>query len=227
MLLEEVLLPDLWGGNAFHLWRSIDHVLFTIFLMTMLCTFVPRLQNSLTTVFEDMQDAAFVPHLLTLLDSYGFVADSDIRKAQDALERLLPRMSREQLDALTPLQRQTLLKPLAQSLKYTNRGTQTMVYRVRTILKALEQIGDQRELPLVEQLAAIEVRTHMDQQLQQAAAECLPYLQIRAEEQRQQTTLLRPSASASSVNSDVLLRATLPAVSAAPDEQLLRAARQE
>ena len=166
-----------------------------------------------------------IQHLLTLLASCWNIDSHDYQKAQAALERLLPRMSRGQLDALTPLQRQTLLKPLVQSLKYNNRGTQTIVYRVRIILRALEHIGGLRELPLVEQLAAIPIRTHMDQQLQQAAMECLPYLQIRAEEQRQQTTLLRPSAA--SVTGDELLRATLPATPIMPDEQLLRATRQE
>lgn len=219
-----VIAAGFMGHDAFHRWKLIDRFIMPVVVWGLLFTGAPNLKASLVSVFEDMQDAAFVPHLLTLLASYGF---ADASKAQTALERLLPGMSRGQLDALTPLQRQAFLKPLVQSLKYSNRGKESEIHHTETILWTLEQIGGKREVGLVEQLAAIPIRTDMDRRIQQAAAECLPCLQIRAEEQRLQTTLLRASATAIGDTGNDLLRATVPALSTAPQEELLRATRRE
>jgi hypothetical protein len=69
------------------------------------------------------------------------------------------------------------------------------------ILKAWEQVGDEKALPAVERLAA----GTWDSRVRAAADACLPALRQRAELARQRDTLLRP-ASAPGTGSEVLLR---------------------
>jgi len=57
--------------------------------------------------------------------------------------------------------------------------------RLLAVLEALKRVGDGTELSKVQTLAGIVVRTEKDRQLQQAAQECLPYLEARAVERKQ------------------------------------------
>jgi hypothetical protein len=106
------------------------------------------------------------------------------------------------------------------------------------IMKGLEQVGDARAIAAVEKrittplpmhllLRGLDraapgnpVRAHMER-VQQAACECLPYLQQRAEWERQRNLLLRP-AQAPDDPGAILLRPAMPAASTTPPEQLLR-----
>jgi hypothetical protein len=85
-------------------------------------------------------------------------------------------------------------------------------------LRALEQVGDETALPVVEKLA----KSAGDTQVRFAAQECLPFLQQRADQVRVEQTLLRASGPGSSA--DVLLRPASNGAEAAP-QQLLRASR--
>jgi hypothetical protein len=85
------------------------------------------------------------------------------------------------------------------------------------ILKALEQIGDERALPKVEKLAV-----SSDPKIAEAARECLPFLQERAERARQAQTLLRPASAADAVPTADLLRPAQNSVPQTDPSELLR-----
>ena len=89
------------------------------------------------------------------------------------------------------------------------------------ILKAYEQVGDARAIPLVSRLASMKPRNLHQQKLQQAARECLPLLRARVSSLEPEQTLLRASAPDTNTPA-TLLRAVAPAP-AAPDDELLRA----
>jgi HEAT repeat protein len=107
---------------------------------------------------------------------------------------------------------------------------------VVAVLKALQQVGDGRAVQAVERMRTMPrpvnfiaaradrwFRAGMAAELRKvtdAAEECLPYLRIRAEQQRLRETLLRPS-ERPATERDLLLR---PLMTAAPgnDELLLR-----
>lgn len=93
------------------------------------------------------------------------------------------------------------------------------------ILKALEQIGDEKALPTVENLANIEPRNGMERSVKEAARECLPALTERVERQRRAQTLLRP-ATAPNSPAELLLRPAPGAAPADPD-RLLRPSQPE
>jgi hypothetical protein len=76
-------------------------------------------------------------------------------------------------------------------------------------------MGDERSLVPVERLA----KQMKDPQVQQAAQECLPFLQMRAQEKERALTLLRPSEA--SPTPETLLRPTS-ATNNDAQEQLLR-----
>lgn len=99
------------------------------------------------------------------------------------------------------------------------------------ILRALEQVGGADAVPVVRQLAAKNSvcnpstpRKRWKQEIRQAAQECLPFLEQRAEEERLARTLLR-AADASATTPDLLLRPVSTGDHAALAEQLLRAQR--
>lgn len=74
------------------------------------------------------------------------------------------------------------------------------------ILQAVEQVSDSKALSLVERLTQREAVSAGEKRIQEAAKQCLPALQLRAEEQRSSQTLLRV-ADASTTSKDTLLRA--------------------
>ncbi len=221
-----IIAAHILGREGLLIGKYIDRLVPFIIVFNIVALEMSHLNSSLIEVLEDVSEVVFIPHLVLLLSGNGYAFSRQVQQVQTTLTHIMLHLNREQADALTLSERQTLLKPLRQSLSADKRG-KVLVGYVVAMLKALEQIGDQREAGLVEQLAAIPIRTDTDRQIQQAAIECLPYLQIRAEEQRLQTTLLRPTATAASDTGNDLLRAAVPATSAAPPEQLLRATRQE
>jgi hypothetical protein len=93
------------------------------------------------------------------------------------------------------------------------------------VLKALEQVGDERAIPAVKRLIQGEfdvVRPSHRASIKKAAADCLPYLQQNAERFQQANTLLRPSSSENAAAPAELLRPAAYSEST-PSEQLLRA----
>lgn len=129
------------------------------------------------------------------------------REATEALKRLLPKVQASDKRYVSFTEMNILLKRL---------GGQDQRLTL-AILKALEQIGDERALPKVEAIASkqnaypVEVIT--------AARECLPSLRQLAEASRQANTLLR--ASEPSPAPETLLRAAS-GTTVEQSDQLLR-----
>jgi HEAT repeat protein len=150
------------------------------------------------------QDADMIGPLAACLSDND---DSIRRMAAAALQRLLPRVQASDRQHVTLPEMEALLKALG------GRDEGLIV----AILKALEQVGDERALPAVEGLV-VHGRT-MD--IRRAARDCLPYLQLRADAARQAQTLLRAAQFEPAVAPNVLLRAAITAEQT-PNEQLLR-----
>ncbi len=172
----------------------------------------------------------------TLLIDALNVSDISVRNlAQQTLIELLPTLQASDADLIGDAQRTTMVRLLSTPAHYFYRYIREIfsqsAYRrevaVRiAILKALEQVGGAKELPVVERLAsgvatADEKGLNTLPEIQAAAQACLPYLVVRAQQQNVREQLLRPS-SADAVSADTLLR---PAKSASnePEDQLLRA----
>lgn len=138
---------------------------------------------------------------------------------QGALIRLLPRLTATDSALLTSSQRERLndvLSKLATRVADSQREELCVA-----ILKAYQQVGDESALPAVERLANNAGEVPLPSEVVVAAQECLPFLQHRAEEQRNRHTLLRGSYVAEA-SPDTLLR---PAQEVTQDpHQLLRAA---
>ena len=95
------------------------------------------------------------------------------------LKQLLPNLHANDADLFTPDQQEVLVTLLG------NKDKELVI----AVLKALEQIGDEKAIIPVERLVAQTKYSN----IQQAAQECLSYLQTRAQEKVQALTLLRPS----------------------------------
>jgi len=95
-----------------------------------------------------------------------------------------------------------------------------------SILKALEQVGSAKELPVVERLSrgnlTLNSSTRIPIEVREAAQQCLPFLRSRATEQLAGRQLLRAS-SADATTGEALLRPAIATIEDASDE-LVRAA---
>ena len=126
--------------------------------------------------------------------------DADIQYAsRQALERLLPQLRATDSKLLNEKQRASLYK----SLKMSNAHKEERL--IIAILAALQQVGDTAAVPYVERLAQAKPRLPREQRIQRAAAECLPYLLIRAQDNESSAMLLRAS-SAVEMSPEILLR---------------------
>lgn len=186
---------------------------------------MPCARRCLMEVIDEIEDPTFVPAALSLLQTSNIPIRASI---DQVLLRLLPRVSKDQADEWTPLQRKQLLA--------------TFVFPVRHfeaaigILEALQRIGDDWALPTVRKLTRMNTngtfRT-VDKRMakaeycrrlkmiREAAEACLPFLEMRMEEQKQAETLLRASEPGAAAP-DTLLRAAEHASPEIPPEQLLR-----
>ncbi len=172
-----------------------------------------RARRSLTAALEEAEDVSFVPVALTLLQT----KTAEITPAiLSLLKRLLPQLHAGDAQTWTPEQYQALLKLLSAPPKDKELKDTELAL---SVLKALEQIGDARAIPAVEVLAYSSPHS-VSRQVQQAAAECLPYLRQRAGEQQQAQTLLRPTQP--NTTGENLLRPAAQTTPQTPDEQLLR-----
>ena len=131
--------------------------------------------------------------------------------AEKSLIHLLPRLKASDASLLNPEQRFCLNRAL--------RGKNTEL--TVAILKAWEQIGDERAIEEVEKLARGRGRGGSSPTVVVAAQECLPFLRQSAERQQIGSQLLRPS-DGNLTPSDVLLRPATPHASTDPADQLLR-----
>jgi hypothetical protein len=135
---------------------------------------------------------------------------NDIRAATSkVMKELLPKLQATDRQYFAPTEMDALVKALG--------GKDEAL--TLAILKALEQIGDDRALHKVEELSQVGGGVAV----RKAALECLPFLQARAEETRQARTLLRASHSEAAVATEMLLRPVAARQQETASEELLRA----
>lgn len=128
--------------------------------------------------------------------------------ANEALFALLPRVQANHAAYITPDQMNALLELAFRS----------NIYMQLAVLKALEQIGDQRAIPVVQNLAM-----SPDSAVRERAKQCLPFLTERARRAEQSATLLRGASVPSlTAGGRELLRPATQAEDATPADQLLR-----
>jgi hypothetical protein len=170
---------------------------------------VSKAQKKATKELAEFEDVRSVGPLAQALE----YQDRELKAvAENKLTRLLPSLQASDASLLDEEQRKCLYRALH------GRNTELVL----AILKALEQVGDDKALPHVEKLAEGEGVVRGDfSRIREAAQACLPALQQRAEWERSRQTLLR-AASASDTPSDVLLRPAGGTIEADP-QQLLRA----
>lgn len=141
------------------------------------------------------------------VDALGF-ADKDVtREAAEALLILLPQLKASDAHLLNDEQRSILYKQI--------RGKDTKL--ILAILKALEQVGDEKAVPFVQERIDRKHSSGDVLRIQTAAQECMPALKARVEQERAAHTLLRAT-TANESDSDVLLR---PAAGAGADSTIL------
>jgi hypothetical protein len=144
-------------------------------------------RNRAAQILAAFDDVRIVGPLAEALQ-YGGADTRDA--ARRTLLRLLPKMQSSDASRLSDRQRDCLYALLESS------DTELVL----AILKALEQIGDDRAVLYVEALTV-----SRDTAIREAAVACLPFLKARAEQQRLSQTLLRASRAADTTP-ELLLR---------------------
>lgn len=179
-----------------------------------------------TGTMSELDDVRLIGPLAQMLQ----IEDRHVRtRAGVALTQLLPRLHASETHLLDTAQRALLCRVLAYPLNdvfrselvvLLTRQTQQMADLQIAILKAFEQVGDAKALPIVERVAMSKAKTADQQRVHAAAVQCLPYLRARAAQQQAHQSLLRAS-SAMETNPDILLRPA--GATNTPDaQQLLR-----
>lgn len=171
--------------------------------------------------FDDLRAA---PRLIEMLEynDNGLKID-----AATLLEKLLPKLQASDAPMLTPEHHAILNRLLAGKVALAGKdkalALTSTAQLLTAILTALQQVGTESSLPVVTELAEGKGRAKQFPEVQKAARECLPFLQSRAENQRQTQTLLRAS-DGNHTPADVLLRPAMATPSTIPADELLRAA---
>jgi hypothetical protein len=146
-------------------------------------------QKSIVRLLVNAEDINVIAPLVEAL-TYGGRHDVEVLRTVTAgLVRLLPQLRASDAHLLNDKQRTHLRRALS--------GTDKPL--TIAILKALEQVGDARDLPFVEKIGS------PDAEVMEAAKACLPFLLARAEQQKVSQILLRAS-DMNSTTSVVLLR---------------------
>ena len=146
-----------------------------------------------------------------------------VQAIRNALTRLLPQMEASDAPLLTPACHQTIHEWLA--IRSVEISVESHHNDLRiAALKALQQVGDFRDISAVEQVATTQNRAPDTARVRQAASECLPLLRARCGkleasrtllrassfEDARPETLLRPASGAGQNTSAELLRGTNP-----------------
>ena len=134
--------------------------------------------------------------------------------ARKALRRLLPQMQFSDAPLLTAEQRDILNRFLPQVVTREDRAFSL------AILKAYEQVGDEKSIVVVEKLTNSPV-AQFDSELRQAAIDCLPYLRDSVARRRESQVLLRASHS-EEARPETLLRPASAAPTNDDAQKLLR-----
>ncbi len=200
---------------------AIDNALYIfagtcIALACWLSLYLPRrARRNMIDVYHYLDDPRFIGLALNMLVPDGITESRQSpmytgyvqASMVGALTKMLKRVNVSHKTLLTCEQMQILLSVLQHSR--TDRAL------TLAILRALQQIGDESAIPIVERIARSTFDVHSE------AEECLEYLRGQADQKRQAQTLLRASDSVVSTRPEHMLRPANPETDAAP-EQLLR-----
>ncbi len=169
-----ILLP--WFHRAAHvLW--VTFVTETLFLCGITLWALHRNRNRAARALAVMDDVRVVGPLAQGLE----FSDQAVRSAcRDALLKLLPRLKPGDSDLLDASSRACLYKALLS-------GDRDLV---RSVLAALEQVGDASALPFLERLSR-DQRVGRDPEVQSALALCHEAVRCRVEQERASSRLLR------------------------------------
>ena len=186
-------------------------------------------EKRLLDVLAVLEDVALIGTILDHIPSSASLTGGTLRRTlRETLQNLLPRLRASDANLLSE-QHRSLLNHELQRHRFNLSAINTSAKQAEeqaeldvAILKAWEQVGDERALTFVQQLADMTAASPAKKRVREAAEQCLPYLEARVGEQRQTQTLLRASIVPTEVG-DILLRAATPHASPAEAEQLLRA----
>lgn len=164
---------------------------FTMFAVTGSSVGITQSQKNAVRLLAQFDDIRAIPPLLEVRES----EDKNIRDlAEQSLINLLPKLKASDANLLDEVQ----MFCLGRALKSKNTEFVCMV------LKAMEQVGDEKHLDAVQRLAGKETSDPHQMRIRVAAQECEPYLRRRVEEKELANTLLRASQPESAPN--MLLR---------------------
>ena len=159
-------------------------------------TAATQFQKSAVQLLATFDDSKYIPELV---DAAGSQDKTMAELGSSALAKLLPRLNASDREILDTERRGVLHKALLS-------GSAKPDYR-KAILAAMEQVGDERDLPAIKKLAERAGTTAREKEIQEAAKACLPYVELRAEQNRAAHTLLR-AATESGADAEALLRPT-------------------
>lgn len=135
-----------------------------------------------------------------LIDALAFVDEPIRALAERRLTALLPQAHASDAEMFDS-ERRTILYGRLATFDKAKEGLPFFL----SLLKALEQVGDEKAIPGVQRIAEA---GHAAHELREAAAQCLPFLEARAASAREGGLLLRAaSAAGSAAEQSSLLRA--------------------
>ena len=168
---------------------------------------------------EALTESGNVSAIPTLIDAITLNASQKYRvRVTRALAALLPRLKASDANLLTSRHRYTLNLMLGSCFQPHLRGIDEEF--TLAILKAYEQVGDAKAVPVVEKIANHNPRNAGQRRIQQAAEECLPLLRANLGEVASTQTLLR--ASTRQADAPAMLLRPAAAASLTPPAELLR-----
>lgn len=178
-------------------YMKTDEVRFYMAWLTVICSclfpallgkyHIMRQMQATVRALTSIEDLRVVGPLLDLLNESVCQLN---RQVVAALTRLLPRLQASDAGLLTARQRRRLSEALLYSVRGVHNFSNDHIFAI-AILKALEQIGDRRELPLVARIANCKTRSAYMDSIQAAARACLPHLRQRDTQAQATNTLLR------------------------------------
>jgi hypothetical protein len=205
-----ILIYNTWFPHAHPELETYLHL--TILAMFGVLGLVSLQQRAVGRRLASVDIPQAVGPLVDALATSSMFRWSDLKQA---LVRLLPRLKASDAKWLNVRQRKYLLRFLKSDEQWPYYGWFWGADLKIAILKALEQIGDQKAVATVERLAT----SSKNGGVRLAAQECLPFLRERVQQVQVEQSLLR--ASGPTTATDTLLRPAAGGTEAAP-EQLLR-----
>jgi HEAT repeat protein len=170
-------------------WSFLTYMLFCAVVLRWVYLVINRMvaspqQRQAAQRLTQLQDKRVVGHLV----DFCTWPDALVRQAaRKALVSMLPQLQAADASLLSSEQQGVLRGMLHRRHVEAEPGLQI------AILKAYEQMGDERALPAVNALATMRSNTKNRQRVRVAAEECLPFLQQRRQRQVSSQTLLRPT----------------------------------